>query len=359
MRPVRIGFVLLSPARSPIPSTRISVLNLVPFLRAAGFEPSIVFEPEEATETPDLSGLLPRLVAEEYDVVYFQKVHGPTVLNLVSHLADRGVKTVYGVCDLVNVAMAEATDATIVVTDYLKSLYPPHLQARIHVVHDGIERPDVVKTAWRDDAGSPSTPLGAVLVVSSDLRSLPVLGTPPPWLAVDIIGRYPPANDLLQRMRVARWKLAALRTAAERRQFLRFMLDRRIRCHPWDPGSVYARMVQADFGIIPVEATPCSGPDSIPPPWMVKSENRLTMKMAVGLPVIATPIPSYEAVVEQGVNGFLARSRVEWFEFLERRRDPALRRAMGDRARASVLPRYSMEEQARRMVAVLSELVAP
>src|SRR5437870_4093220 len=36
MTPVKIGFVLLSNSRNPLPSTRIAALNMVPFLRAAG-----------------------------------------------------------------------------------------------------------------------------------------------------------------------------------------------------------------------------------------------------------------------------------------------------------------------------------
>lgn len=51
----RIGFVLLSNSACPLPSTRIAVLNLFPLLRAAGYDPEIVFEPADATETPDLS----------------------------------------------------------------------------------------------------------------------------------------------------------------------------------------------------------------------------------------------------------------------------------------------------------------
>ena len=358
MKPVKIAFVLLSNSRNPMPSTRISVLNLFPFLHAANFETKIVFEPDEGTESPDLSGLLPRILSEGCDIVYFQKVHGPSVVELALQLAQRGVKTVYGVCDLVNVTMAEATDATVVVTDYLKSLYPRHLQERVHVVHDGIERPDICKSEWRRGRGSASHPLHAVLVHSSDLRHLPVIGSPPPWLRLDIVGSYPPVGDVWQLLRVARWKLASMRSLSERSTFLRFMFDRRIRRHPWGPDDVYAKIVQADIGIIPLETGVGPKSGQLPPSWMVKSENRLTLKMSASLPVIATPIPSYEPVVEQGRTGFLAGSRREWFEFLEALRDPDLRQTMGLRARESVQERYSMEKQARLMIEILADLVA-
>jgi glycosyltransferase involved in cell wall biosynthesis len=111
-------------------------------------------------------------------------------------------------------------------------------------------------------------------------------------------------------------------------------------------------MRQADIGIIPID------PEVNPEGWNLKSENRLTMKMCVGLPVISTPIPSYEAVVEHGQNGFLARSRHDWIECLETLRDPALRRGIGERARESVMKKYSMDEQARRLIEVLRSLIA-
>jgi glycosyltransferase involved in cell wall biosynthesis len=91
--------------------------------------------------------------------------------------------------------------------------------------------------------------------------------------------------------------------------------------------------------------------------WKVKSENRLTLKMAMGLPVVATPIPAYEPVVEQGVNGFLARSMDEWMQHLGALRDPALRMSMGQQARQTALTRYSMDRQAEKLIAVLQGLV--
>lgn len=357
MRSIKIGFVLLSNSRHPIPSTRIAVLNMFSFLRAANFEPSIVFEPPQGTETPDVSGMAPRLLAEGYQVVYFQKVHGPSVEELARQLSAAGVRTVYGVCDLVNVAMASATDATIVVTEFLKSLYPQELQSRIHVVHDGIEHPERHKTDWGTHGGSRRRPLHAVLVTSADLDRLPVLGAPPAWLKVSIVGRYPPAGQTLQRLREARWKLAAQRDVRARLAYLGFLANHRIRCQAWDPVGVYESMRQADIGIIPIE-TPSEHEPGWPPPfWKIKSENRLTMKMCMGLPVIATPIPAYEPVVEQGRNGFLARSQQDWIECLDALRDPATRRSVGEQARHSVLNRYSMEEQARRLVGALRGLV--
>jgi glycosyltransferase involved in cell wall biosynthesis len=353
MATAKIGFVLISNSHSPLPSTRISVLNMFPYLRSANFEPHIVFEPEGFEATPDVTSLFPRLVSEGFHVVYFQRVHGTSVVELARQLSAAGVKTVFGVCDIINAEMAEVTDLTLVVTEYLKNLYPSNLQSKIHVVHDGIERPELFKTNRRMDRGSTLRPLRAVLVSSSHLGWLPIIGSPPSWLKVDIVGHYPQG---LQRWREARWKLANMPSVDDRRNFIRFLLNPRINCHQWNADGVYDNLLRADIGIIPIDTL--SGNDTCQnsPLWKRKSENRLTMKMSIGLPVVATPIPAYEAIIDTGKNGFLVNSPEQWCETLVALRDPELRLNVGRGARESVETRFSMQEQANRLTVLLNRV---
>lgn len=361
-RPVKVGFVLLSNSRRPIPSTRIAVLNMFPFLRQAHFEPQIVFEPgpelelepERDAHRPDVSGVGPRIIAEGFDIVVFQKVMGPSVEALVRELAQAGVRTVFCVCDVVDPVMAQLTDATVTVTDFLKSLYPAALQHKIHVVHDGIEHPELERLPVSRRSGTRANPLRAVLVTSASLATLPQIVSPPSWLSVTIVGLYAPGT--WQRMRDSRWALATRYRGDARRAYLRFLINPRIRCVAWNAASVYDHMRSADLGIIPVDDQP--GADSAEvQSWQVKSENRLSMKMGLGLPVIATPIPAYRPLVRQGENGFLADTPGQWMTCLETLRDPLVRERVGREARASVLQRYSREEQARLLIAVLASLV--
>ena len=354
--PVKIGFVLLSNSRNPTPSTRIAVLNMFPYLRAANFDPHIVFDPAQDSVSPDVSGLAPRLIAENFQIVCFQKVGGRSVTGLVRELTSAGIRTAFIVCDVVDADMAGITDVTIAVTDHLRSLYPVGLQSKVHVVHDGIEHPDKYKANWSSRTGSALRPLRAVLVTSSSLVRVPVLTAPPRWLKVVIVGRYPPATDGLQRLRETWWRLHSQPDLRNRIAYLRFLAHLRIRRRAWDPLGVYEAMREADIAIIPIEP-PQQMPVSGMPSWQLKSENRLTLKMGMGLPVIASPIPSYEKVIEHGKNGFLAHSKTDWLDHLEALREPAVRREVGERARASVLERYSMAEQARLLVKVLRSLV--
>lgn len=357
MNPIKIGFILLSNSERPQPSTRIAALNMFPFLRAENFEPHIVFQPENGTETPDVSHLAPRLIAEKFKIVVFQKVHGPSVERLARDLSDAGIKTVYSVCDLIKVGMAEATDSTVVISEYLKSLYPQSLHSKINTVHDGIEALEVRKTDWSAHSGSRRSPLRAVLVTSASLDRLPQIGVPPDWLQVTILGRYPESNQILQRVREAKRNLECKQSFKDRVAYLKFLGTNRIRCIAWSQTKAYELMQQADIGIIPIETSPEHLPGTPPPHWKVKSENRLTMKMCIGLPVIATPIPAYEPIINHGNNGFLARSPKEWDRFLGALRDPDFRRSVGERARESVCDAYSMAEQARRLTCVFKALV--
>ena len=352
---VKLGFVLLSKTANPIPSTRIVVLNMLPYLRAAGFDPHIVFEPATSTKTPDVTGLAEKIKAGGFQLVVLQKVFGDSVLELARELRQAGIKTVFSICDFVNPAMCDATDATIVVTDYLKSLYPKAQQAKVFVVHDGVERPQLHKSEWGSHAGTRLRPLNAVLVTSSSLDRLPLLGTPPSWLKVTIVGRYSASGSPLRRWQENKWHMARKHGAAERWRYLRFLANRRIVCDAWGAESVYDAMHSADMGIIPIEVDPVRDPTG---EWKVKSENRLTLKMAMGLPVVATPIPSYEPVIEQGVNGFLARSLDDWMQCLTALRDPALRQHVGEKARETALARYSMDRQAERLIGVLRQVLS-
>jgi hypothetical protein len=352
VKPLVVGFLLCSGGLHVMPSTRIAVLNMFPYLVAAGITPRVLLAPEQPSEMPDLAGMRERSRAEGCDIVVFQKVRGAQAAALAAQLREDGVATVFAVCDRIDVAMAEATDATVVVTDHLRSLYPAQLQHKVQVVHDGIERPDLCKTRWHGGTGSMAAPLAAVLVTSSELMRLPVIGAPPSWLAVQVVGGYAPWPARWSQLRD---QLRQQRGGA-RLQTLRFLGNPQIACVPWGPATVYEDMARADIGIIPIEGAAARAGRADGGTWALKSENRLTLKMSMGLPVIATPIPAYESVIEHGVNGFFAHSRADWRACLAHLRDPARRRAMGEAARASVAQRYSMAHQAERLVAVLGAL---
>jgi hypothetical protein len=352
MNKIKVGFVLLSSRKDPIPSTRISVLNMLPYLEKSGYEPHILFEPEYGNEEPNLTGVVDRAVALGIDIVYFQKVRGRSAVETASHLSARGIKTIYGVCDLVETEMADVTDATVVVTEYLKSLYDARLHKKMFVVHDGIENPEICVRSYRDHVGSRRNPLRAVLVTSHELSAIPTIERPPRFISVNIIGDYKCYPFLYAAKRVY-WKLLSRPNWVDKMRYLRGFVQRDFVKTNWDIATVHQNMADCDIGIIPVDMTFDPLPRLDVSRWQVKSENRLTLNMAMGLPVIASPVPAYKPIIVQGENGYLATTRDEWLACFEALRDPQRRSAIGHKARESVINRYSKEEQASKLLAVL------
>lgn len=330
---------------------------MFPYLRAANYEPHVCFEPEEPAEQPSVAGLAERLEGQGIDVVVFQKVHGASVLSEAKKAAAKGIKSIYAVCDFIDNDMAAATNATVVVTDYLKALYDPAFHNKIHVVHDGIEKPELAKQNYGPDVdGDTDQRLNAVLVTASSLTELPVIGEPPSFLGVTVVGRYPSGHSVLRGARAAYERARSAGGYRRGIDTLRQFVSGRFRTVPWDLNAVYQIMIQADVGIIPIDMRHEPLPGQSVSSWQVRSENRLTMKMAVGLPVVASPVPSYLPVIDQGKNGFIAETRSEWLACLKALRNPRLRREIGRNARDSVLGRYSKDDQAVKLIRVLEHV---
>ena len=76
------------------------------------------------------------------------------------------------------------------------------------------------------------------------------------------------------------------------------------------------------------------------------------------VPLVASPVGQLGETVQDGVTGRLAASEEKWYEYLrELVRSPALRAAMGERARRDVLLRFTTDACAPEFVRVLGEAV--
>jgi glycosyltransferase involved in cell wall biosynthesis len=98
---------------------------------------------------------------------------------------------------------------------------------------------------------------------------------------------------------------------------------------------------QFDIGIMPL-------PDA---PWeRGKCGYKLIQYMACGLPVVASPVGANVEIVENGVNGELAGTSLEWEQALERLvGDAVLRGRMGRAGRRRVEAHYSVQVQVARL----------
>ena len=128
-----------------------------------------------------------------------------------------------------------------------------------------------------------------------------------------------------------------------------FSGDFPVETRPWMETTEAIELARLDAGIMPLPNEPFE---------RGKCGYKLIQYMACGLPVVASPVGANVEIVEPGVNGFLAETQDEWVSALENlRRDPALRRRLGEAGRARVHARYSLEVTAPQILDVLESAV--
>ncbi|MBV9126175.1 MAG: glycosyltransferase [Planctomycetes bacterium] len=123
-----------------------------------------------------------------------------------------------------------------------------------------------------------------------------------------------------------------------------------VSARPWQAQSEVTDLQQFDIGIMPL-------PDD---EWSRgKCGLKLLQCMAVGVPVIGSPVGVNGDIIQDGVNGFLAASDDEWVDKLSLLiADPELRREMGRAGRRTVEERYSGQLWAPRVREVLEEVAS-
>jgi glycosyltransferase involved in cell wall biosynthesis len=117
--------------------------------------------------------------------------------------------------------------------------------------------------------------------------------------------------------------------------------------HRWSEAKELEELIDFDVGIMPLPDTP----------WTRgKCGFKLVQYMAVGLPVVASPVGVNSTIVEHGVEGYLASSSADWLKaFVTLAEDRSLGRAMGDTGRVKIERQYSLQATAPRLVALLKE----
>ena len=81
----------------------------------------------------------------------------------------------------------------------------------------------------------------------------------------------------------------------------------------------------------------------------VKSPNRLQLCMALGLPAVVSPLPSYvELLGRHPEVAFIADGVEEWYRQLHRLLDPGLRNTVAVRAREIIEAEYTLEQHAEQ-----------
>ncbi len=116
---------------------------------------------------------------------------------------------------------------------------------------------------------------------------------------------------------------------------------------PWQLDREVEDFQALDIGLYPLADDP----------WAAgKGGFKSLQYMSVGVPVIASSIGVNCAIIQDGVNGWLARNEAEWIDRLGRLlEDAALRRRMGLAGRQTIVERYATAVHAPRLAAWLRQ----
>lgn len=108
-----------------------------------------------------------------------------------------------------------------------------------------------------------------------------------------------------------------------------------IRFKKWTPETEVEGIKQIDIGLMPLSDTEFE---------RGKCGLKAIQYMAVGTPAIVSPVGVNEKIVTSGVNGYHALTDQDWIKYiLELLEDHTLRKEMGEKARQTVLEKYSVE----------------
>lgn len=270
-------------------SSRIHGYLLHEYLISCGWKSFLLVEPfTEVRDIPlsnkdlqDIDGLLPN------DVVVIQKFRGVNTQRLLEWCAEKGIITIYVDSDLpikhkeASLAMYTVCPSITLTREYRKA---GHLRA--FYIPDAVEKfeaPKVSKetTALRCAWFGNWTPSKAKEV--EFIR--------------DIIEVY--GFDDIELVVISNHKSSNIR---------------------WQLDTFFDELHACDFAVFPTD----NEPDTL-----VKSANRVLQSMALGLPVIANPLPSYIEVIHSGYNGYICSTVEDWVDALRQMRDSKIRDALG------------------------------
>jgi hypothetical protein len=282
-------------------SSRLQGLRVHEYLVDRGYDSTIAAQRIGAL-APDLSWPILRLarnlMGARFDVVFFQK---PTwmMFKISELLRTLGVRTVAVQCDPFPGPYAHYFDRVIVTSDALKEVLEVESAS---VIDDLLEVPAGM---YKADYRNTGRPLRLVWVGQSEsdfVRNF-----------FEALSRHPHLSAPIDVVTIGR---AAWMS------------------HAWSMDTVYEQILDCDVAVLPLPEAQWNG---------TKSTNRLTQFMALGMPVIASPMRSYLQTGQAGRSFVVARTLGEFAQALTALGDPAERQRLGNAARHFAVARYRAE----------------
>lgn len=299
-------------------SSRIHGINISNYFNGKGVDSEILQKPHGYYEQLLLGRLAERILLDARpDIVVFQRVNKGTSATLAKKLSLQGTKTVFIMADLFDTNMPFVCDHTIVTSECLKAqlVNCGVREDTVSVIPDPIETDYLMVKSYSDE---PHERIKIVWV-----------GAEGNWPSLNVVQKALLHQSLsdYELVTISNHPLATIR---------------------WDLETVWDRILDCDVAVIPVDMT-IEG-------FLAKSNNRLTMFKALGLPVICSPLDCYNSIIRHAENGYLASSEEEWILCLQSLRDPSLRWRMGLADREKIFEIYGIENIGKRYLNLFSSI---
>ncbi len=316
-----VGWILCG--NENVGSSRIHGINLHKGLLELKINSYLVQKPYGYIEYLSLSiidKLLIRL--SRMDVVIFQRVHDQQAIHFNKALQNKGTITGFFMADIYNSDILHSVDFVLSPSVFLKKtlLKDGVPSEKIFVLPDAIETSPSLKKSFNIDNSDQNKKINLIWV-----------GAEGHWHTLKPIFRLLKTNKQLKNIE--------LLTISNHQ-------DANIR---WNLDSVWDHILECDIAIVPVDL---SKPESL-----VKSNNRVTMFMALAMPVVCSPLPSYLEVIKHRENGYIAHSDEEWVNSLLELSNIEIRKKIGNAAHSFVHDEYSIEKTAKKLLSILHEVV--
>jgi glycosyltransferase involved in cell wall biosynthesis len=299
----KVAWILCGDIR--VGSSRIHGINIHNYLLRNGCDSNIFFKPKEYDNAIVLNNFTERrLLNSNVDIVMFQRVHKGDAEKLAAGLKERGKKTVYLMADYYESRMPLLCDYVIAVSKYLRGLLITHGTDpdKIIVIPDAIETPPELHKQYYDSKG----PIKIVWV-----------GAQGHWDTLRVVKKALSDPALIDTM-----ELITISNHPES-------------TYQWNLNTVWDNILRCDIAVLPIDLSD--------PANLVKSNNRLTMFKALGIPVICSPLPLYGSIIKDGQNGFLARDVEDWTRALIKLKDAEIRQRIGTTGREEIFSEFGID----------------
>ena len=296
---MKIGWICAGSINSG--GSRMSVFHNHHYFQSIGIESKIIHSPViycikyEPTDEE-----INKIILEKFDIVFIQKVCMGRIKELTKLLQKNGTKVGFGIGDFFGQEMVELCDFVVTASEYLKNLYQKVYHNKIHVIMDGYEAPDnLLKKHINSDI------LNVIYYGTQDIdkkfeKNINSIN----WINFKKLGNLPWANI------------------------------------KWNLKTVYEDMLKFDVCIIYTQMTNFN---------KSKSLNRPLNCMAIGIPVITSPIPSYYNIINNGINGFTCNSNTfnEFNKYLEILKSSSRRQEISEKAKLTI-KNHTMKNQSEQ-----------